>query len=83
MPAQRMKAVARPWSVLRFPTLHVVYGASSGCIAPPLKVHLLFVISRWPARAAVSMTQADQAIQPVVALSSSVPAVEALRAHPR
>ncbi|WP_341899979.1 hypothetical protein [Synechococcus sp. UW140] len=29
------------------------------------------------------MTQADQAIQPVVALSSSVPAAEALRARIR
>ena len=37
----------------------------------------------WPARAAVSMTQADQAIQRVLALSSSVPAVEALRARIR
>jgi len=53
----------------------------------------------WPARAAVSMTQADQAVQQpvapfsfrrrqrggirVVALSSSVPALEALRARIR
>lgn len=36
-----------------------------------------------PARAAVSMTQANQAVQPVPALSSSVPAVEALRARIR
>lgn len=36
-----------------------------------------------PARAAVSMTQANQAVQPMVALSSSVPAVEALRARIR
>lgn len=35
------------------------------------------------AKAAVSMTQANQAVQPVVALSSSVPAVEALRARIR
>ena len=36
-----------------------------------------------PAKAAVSMTQANQAVQPVVALSSSVPPVEALRARIR